>query len=289
MLSAPQSFEVSCAAPPSHVAERDDDRTGSEDLAHYSLRKGDLVLQVFPDPREACATVERTQNGVASPREPLSQLAADRDLGLFSDLVLAIFAHELITGYTWDNVPDREIQAQPYPTPVKTCVFGQRPHGTGSWDQLKSYQVIHREQPQSSTSSVLLDGTALLCAALLPAPRSAMPDATQTRRRSGPAEDTITVPSTVVRKFRTSPENISFLVQTGGRAYDDDGAMRSTVDDEHSSYGYGHGYGLGYGSRQGVNVHHTMIDSAKAWWQQLRRRVAMGLSNDDEHSYSDRL
>jgi hypothetical protein len=278
-----QSFDVSCRAPP-HSADH------ADSLAHYSLHKGDLVLQVFtddtPDNRTSTAVQTRDASaGCASVRRdtltsPDSVVRADKDLGLFSDLVLAIFAHELITGYSW------EVASAPEAKRVAAECSSR------SFGVLKSYQVLHREA-QPGVVPALLQAAGTIGSVLYP------------RSFTGAAQNTSStcVPDhcTVVRKFRTSTENIAFLVQTAGRG---EGNLLSTVDDDRDSadgepleygdpvgfsvpietgYGYGGGgSGVGYGGYGGYGMGGG-DSGGRSWWQQMQ-----GVG-DDERYFSDGL
>jgi hypothetical protein len=282
VLRTVQSFDVSCRAPP-HSTDH------ADSLAHYSLHKGDLVLQVFtdaaPDSRPNPAVQARDASaGCASVRRdtltsPDSVVRADKDLGLFSDLVLAIFAHELITGYSW------EVASAPEAKRVAAECSG------GCFGALKSYQVLHREA-QPGVVPVLLQAAATIGSVLFP------------RSCTGAIQNTncscISDHGTVVRKFRTSTENIAFLVQTAGRG---EGNLLSTVDDDRDSadgepleygdpvgfsvpietgYGYGGGQGVEYGGYSGYGMGGGER-GGRSWWQQMQ-----GVG-DDERYFSDGL
>jgi hypothetical protein len=158
----------------------------------YTINKGDLVVRLFP--RDTADATASTVTAAASADHPAS-VPASRDLGAFSDLVLAIFAHELVTGFEWDSADAAST--------TSSSRHSSAP--AGLLKMPRSYQVLHREAPLS-TAQAALQLAASIAATFMP-PTSPPTATAADSRVAGDA-------GSQVKKFRVRPDNIAFLIST---------------------------------------------------------------------------
>jgi hypothetical protein len=163
----------------------------------YTIIKGDLLVRVFPADADI---VERADSGHTAP------VPAASDLGAFSDLVLAVVAHELVTGFEWDCAVDA----------VVGSTTSSARHGSaqqaGPLRAPRSYQVLHRDAPLGATQSAL-HLAASIATTLLP-PTKPRPTATSGASLLPYQDSGCAYSAGLIKKFRVRSDSIAFLVST---------------------------------------------------------------------------
>ena len=203
--------------------------TGDDTVAtaHYSISKGDLVIQVYPN----ITTTNHTYNnnsassGSSSTAERASVPTGEHDLGAFSDLILSILAHELVTGYVWDTptgtssscicTNSSSQHTIPSTIPTTTTTTSRSSNNIHSKLSLYNnefspplYQVVYRQPSHHYTILQFLRPIAHTLYTYLPVIYKPVSTTTALLNTTN-----ITNP-THVSNFRVCPENISFLIST---------------------------------------------------------------------------
>ena len=276
---------------------------GHTQLTAYTINRDDLVINIHPSPlttvsSELCnqairnfaptTTINNTTNFAHSPdsfhtapsnpahssttsSSTTANLTAHQDLGIFSELILSIFTHELTTGYTWEvpqtvtsttTVGAKSNSRGVAPTGVK--LHGGKRNGgrarpcslhTHATHDTMSHHSHHllatTTEPTlfSKASTILSLSTAplyTLLSSYIPA-RNANANQTTSSNTSGINSPhaltndgfcTVANHSVQVRKFRTSPENFAFLIGADSGVGDYSGNMNAD-DGSEGMYGIG--------------------------------------------------
>lgn len=198
--------------------------TGDDTVAtaHYTISKGDLVIQVYP----STTTTNHTYNNNSassgsSTAERASVHSGEHDLGAFSDLILSILAHELVTGYVWDtptstssSIVSSSKHTNPSTIPNTTATTRSSNNMYSKLSLYNNelspplYQVVYRQPSHHYSILQYLRPISHILYTYLPViykPVSTTTALSNTINKTNP---------THVSNFRVCPENISFLIST---------------------------------------------------------------------------
>lgn len=265
------------------------------ELAAYTINRDDLVINIHPNPITAIDRIATTTlyddvraattaahspdsfyTAHSNPTHSTSSTSTDstnsssptahNDLGIFSELILSIFTHELTTGYLWE-VP----QTPQFPTlpssgdtshiaainsnsaamkhsesrggAVRTCSNSLHMHTTHSHHtHTPTGQRTLFDKAQGLLSPYISQLHNLL-SNYVPAYSAGISTlTTPTRSVITSMEDGFcTVPnhSVQVRKFRTSPENFAFLIGADSAAHDNSQSGSIGYHESEEMYGIG--------------------------------------------------
>lgn len=267
---------------------------GHTQLAAYTINRDDLVINIHPSPLTTSSTSTQTTNTTinnttniahspdsfhTAPSHPAhssansttTNLTAHKDLGIFSELILSIFTHELTTGYTWEvpqTVPSTSVGVKDNSRVAHTGVTMHKRKRNGAGSARSSSISTHATQPTMShhshhllattteptlfsrVTSVLAPYTPplgmLLSSYILSSDANIGQSTVSTTSgiKKSPHVGTydgfcaVANHSVQVRKFRTSPENFAFLIGADSVVGDYNGNMNCD-DGSEGMYGIG--------------------------------------------------
>ena len=266
---------------------------GHTQLTAYTINRDDLVINIHPSPltsskcmlatQTTASTINTTTNIAHSPdsfhtapsnpaqsstSSTTANLTAHQDLGIFSELILSIFTHELTTGYTWEvpqTITSTTVGAKDNSRVAGVTLHKRKRNGPGraqtsiiitpATHPTMSHHSHHllattTEASLFSKTYTILSPYASLVGTLLSSYfpiRIADANQSNTSITSGinsPHVGTIdgfcavANHSVQVRKFRTSPENFAFLIGADSVVSDYSGNMNAD-DGSEGMYGIG--------------------------------------------------
>ena len=197
--------------------------TGTRDdtaaTAHYTISKGDLVIQVYPNTTTKNHTYHNNSgsSGSSSTAERASVPTGEHDLGAFSDLILSILAHELVTGFVWDTPTGTSSSTNSSTKDTIPATTATTRSSNNMYSKLSLYnnefspplyQVVYRQPSHHYTILQYLRPISHLLYTYLPViykPVSTTTALLNTTNKTNPSH---------VSNFRVCPENISFLITT---------------------------------------------------------------------------